>query len=388
MLNKAIFSAFFDKSNGISKQNLNRPNNKLLNVTTSQHLQKSNQYNQLLKNSFSNDSNFLICNHYLYIDNFFDNSIEIYNEFIIHKIIVSILCLILGMFFILVGKYLLFFLIVYSNQHIFILIGYRFLKMSTFLTGFTMGTLIIYFILNEHHILNPQENLIIAVSIGVLFALVSLLVQYIGIFLLGVTSSSILICFILVIIDLFYKNKSIWLCISLLFFCAIILASLTLKFQKSMSILNTSCIGAALFTSGIDYFIEKNYLVDHMYDLLKVNTKNVDTEINDLMATEVKNMILTSTSSSNSTNILLTKLNLTRSTIVVTTPTPLSIFTSLNLIAKNIYDSTNLCWYSWIIFSGFFLLFLVGVLMQALVTGRNYDHRDSWHQRKLYYSLL
>ena len=87
MLNKAIFSAFFDKSNGISKQNLNRPNNKLLNVTTSQHLQKSNQYNQLLKNSFSNDSNFLICNHYLYIDNFFDNSIEIYNEFIIHKII-------------------------------------------------------------------------------------------------------------------------------------------------------------------------------------------------------------------------------------------------------------------------------------------------------------
>jgi hypothetical protein len=262
--------------------------------------------------------------------------------------------------------------------------------MSTFLTGFTMGTLIIYFILNEHRLLNFYENLIIAVSIGVLFALVSLLVQYIGIFLLGVTSSSILICFVLVIIDLFYKNKSIWLCISLLFFCAIILGSLTLKFQKSMSILNTSCIGAALFTSGIDYFIEKNYLIDHMYDLLKVNSKFLNTEDNKMF--EIQSRLVNSISSNNTNNnsssnssIILTRIRTTTEAFhkqnAINSP-PLSIFTSLNLIAKNIYDSTNLCWYSWFIFSGFFLLFIVGVLMQALVTGRNYDHRDSWHQCK------
>ena len=257
-----------------------------------------------------------------------------------------------------------------------------------------MGTLIIYFILNEHRLLNFYENLIIAVSIGVLFALVSLLVQYIGIFLLGVTSSSILICFVLVIIDLFYKNKSIWLCISLLFFCAIILASLTLKFQKSMSILNTSCIGAALFTSGIDYFIEKNYLIDHMYDLLKVNSKYVNNEdaasASNSKMFEIQSKLVNSISSNNSTSnnnnsssIILTRIRTT--TLIQQTninSPPLSIFTSLNLIAKNIYDSTSLCWYSWFIFSGFFLLFIVGVLMQALITGRNYDHRDSWHQCK------
>jgi hypothetical protein len=261
--------------------------------------------------------------------------------------------------------------------------------MSTFLTGFTMGTLIIYFILNEHRLLNFYENLIIAVSIGVLFALVSLLVQYIGIFLLGVTSSSTFVCFILVIIDMFYKNKSIWLCISLLFFGAIILASLTLKFQKSMSILNTSCIGAALFTSGIDYFIERNYLIDHMYDLLKVNTKPmlfINISDSSSLVSQVKSAAAATNETTTRLNATLNSKILEASTTTTTiTTNPLSIFSSFNSIAKDIYDSTMLCWYSWIIFSGFFLLFIVGVLMQALVTGRNYDHRDSWHQCKLFF---
>lgn len=267
--------------------------------------------------------------------------------------------------------------------------------MSTFLTGFTTGTMIIYFILNEHRILNFYENLIIAISIGVLFALVSLLVQYIGIFLLGVTSSSILICFVLIIIDLFYKNNSIWLCISLLFFCAIILASLTLKFQKSMSILNTSIIGSALFTSGIDYFIEKNYLMDHIYDLLKVKNsrividsfKNEETsKSSNTLSIQSKLLPLTNTSNiTSNSSILLTRLKtnaVIQQILINPPPHPQSIFESLNLIAQKIYDRTNLCWYSWFIFSGFFFLSIFGVLIQGLVTGRLYDHKNSWQQRK------
>jgi hypothetical protein len=104
MLNKAIFSAFFDTNPTNTKLiNLNRSNNKLTNSTTLQYSQNGNDNSQSLKNSL-NDSNYLICNHYLYIDNFFNNQIDIYNAFIIHKIVVSILCIILGMFFILVGK--------------------------------------------------------------------------------------------------------------------------------------------------------------------------------------------------------------------------------------------------------------------------------------------
>ena len=110
MLNKAIFSAFFDtKTNSAnSKLNQNRlNNNRILNLTTSQHLQ--NEFNNLQSNNLNEtiSANYLICNHYLYIDNFFDNSIDIYSAFIIHKIIVSIICLLLGMFFILVGKLLI-----------------------------------------------------------------------------------------------------------------------------------------------------------------------------------------------------------------------------------------------------------------------------------------
>ena len=88
--------------------NQNRLNsNRILNLTTSQHLQNELNNQQLNSLNETTTANYLICNHYLYIDNFFDNSIDIYNAFIIHKIIVSIICLLLGMFFILVGKLLM-----------------------------------------------------------------------------------------------------------------------------------------------------------------------------------------------------------------------------------------------------------------------------------------
>ena len=67
----------------------------------------------------------------------------------------------------------------------FAICGYRFLKLSTFFVGFSLGAGIIYLILHEQKQLSNVENLIISVSIGVLFAFVALLVQYIGLFLIG-----------------------------------------------------------------------------------------------------------------------------------------------------------------------------------------------------------
>lgn len=82
-----------------------------------------------------------------------------------YKISCAIVCVLFGLFF--------------------AICGYRFIKLSTFIVGFSLGSGIIYLILSEQKQLSTVENIIISLSIGVLFAFVALLVQYIGLFLIG-----------------------------------------------------------------------------------------------------------------------------------------------------------------------------------------------------------
>ncbi len=82
-----------------------------------------------------------------------------------YKLTCAIVCILFGLFFA-IG-------------------GYRFLKLSTFIVGFSLGSGVIYLILSEQKQLSTVENIIISLSIGVLFAFVALLVQYIGLFLIG-----------------------------------------------------------------------------------------------------------------------------------------------------------------------------------------------------------
>ena len=54
----------------------------------------------------------------------------------------------------------------------------------------------------------------------------------------------------------------------------------------------------------------------------------------------------------------------------------------------HLYSSAHarLCWYTWLIFGSFFVMLFLSLLVQFLFTGKNYDHRDSWHKRE--YSFL
>ena len=116
MFNKAVFAAFLDTTNHVYSKlkklnNSNGNNNNILNLSKFQYLQNNNSKNNFNKdfnkmNLNDTNANFLICNSYLYIDNFFDSSIDIFSAFILYKIVISILCLLLGMFFIIVGKFL------------------------------------------------------------------------------------------------------------------------------------------------------------------------------------------------------------------------------------------------------------------------------------------
>ena len=279
----------------------------------------------------------------------------------------------------------------------FAICGYRFLKLSTFIVGFSLGSSIIYLILSEQKQLSLVENLIISLSIGVLFAFVALLVQYIGLFLIGITSSVSIVTCILILIDLFYTNKSAWLCIGLLFVCATIVASITLKFQKSLTILNTSIIGSALLLIAIDFFVENNLLVDYIYELYKVNGHmfKIYERQNALLKPSILLTTLktvTQTLSTQSTTVSSSVLRLSTSFLNnssnankhdLANSSSSSSSKALALFLR-LYSSAHakLCWYTWLIFSSFFILLIISLLIQFLITGKNYDHRDSWHKRK------
>lgn len=276
------------------------------------------------------------------------------------------------------------------------LIGYRFLKLSTFIIGFSLGSSIIYLILAEQKQLTVVENLIISLSIGCLFAFVALLVQYIGLFLLGITSSISIVTCILILIDLFHTNKSAWLCILLMFTCATLVASITLKFQKSLTIFNTSAIGAGLLLISIDYFVENNLLLDYIYELYKVNgnsfniferqralLKGSDDLGGSNGVSKVTQRVLTVATTkflnnNNNSTSSINKLGSSNSTSVDgNSNSALALFLHL-------YSSAHarLCWYTWLIFGIYFILLVSSILVQYLITGKNYDHRDSWQKCK------
>lgn len=288
-----------------------------------------------------------------------------YQQQLTYKLMISIAVLLFGLFF--------------------ATIGYRFLKLSTFICGFSLGSSIIYLILMEQKQLTVIENLIISLSIGVLFAFVALLVQYIGLFILGIMGSIAVSTCILIFVDLFYGNKSAWMCILLLFVCATIQASLSLKFQRSMTILNTSSIGSVLLLVSLDFFVENNLLIDYILELYRVNGNafNMFERQKVLLkpGQEYLKMInrdLTTTKTTRTTS----KVNSTNSDFGETSG-------ALGLVLR-LYSSAHdrLCWYTWTIFGSFFIMLIISLLIQFLITARTYDHRESWHKCKLLYLVM
>lgn len=280
------------------------------------------------------------------------------------------------------------------------LIGYRFLKLSAFIMGFALGSSIIYMILAEQKQLTVVENLIISLSIGCLFAFVALLVQYIGLFLLGITASISIVTCILIVIDLFHTNQSAWLCILLMFSCATLVASITLKFQKSLTIFNTSAIGAGLLLFALDYFVENNLLIDYIFELYRVNGNAFN------IFERQKALLKPSLSSSSDKTTTSTTTRLLALTTKTTSSFSLANATSINNRAANssepatnsalalflhLYSSAHarLCWYTWLIFGIYFVFLISSILVQYCITGKNYDHRDSWQKCECgFFSLL
>ena len=114
--------------------------------------------------------------------------------------------------------------------------GYRCFKATMFLTGFVFGSLVVYLICLEENILPMWANTLIAVSAGVLFGLITLLVQYVGLFMLGFHGGlimGILVLCIIQLVDPLKSPESPWFALLILLFFGLVMALCNLYLQVS-----------------------------------------------------------------------------------------------------------------------------------------------------------
>ena len=140
-----------------------------------------------------------------------------------------------------------------------------------FLTGFIFGSLIAYVICLEEHLLPLEGKIGVTLTAGLLCGLITMLVQYIGLFTIGFHFGLQLAIAALVVVEQFVHPSTAWIPIGAMFGGGLILALLALYFQRSFVILGTSLFGAGLMVFGLDYFIERYLLMAYIWDRVKAD---------------------------------------------------------------------------------------------------------------------
>jgi len=200
--------------------------------------------------------------------------------------------------------------------------GYRCFKAIMFLYGFIFGSLIVYFICAEEAVLPEWSNAVIALSAGLLFGLITMLVQYVGLFMLGLHTGLLLGLISVCFISLSYTPPTPWLALGVLLAAGLLCALLTLYFQKSLTIFGSSFYGGAVLMSTLDYFIEDSLVISWLWQRIKVEPKSEQQEV------------------------------------------------------------FPLCWVAWVITAVWPAVFLLGLLIQACCTGKGIHHDQGFSQVK------
>lgn len=143
--------------------------------------------------------------------------------------------------------------------------GYRFFKAVMFLTGFIFTSVLVYLVLSQHSLLPVEGNIGVALGSGLLIGLLTMLVQYVGLFFTGFQLGAAIGVVSLIVVDLFVFIPIHWIRIGVICGAGLICAIVTLKFQKGGMILGTSVFGGALMVSCLDYFIEQLAMVTFVW---------------------------------------------------------------------------------------------------------------------------
>jgi hypothetical protein len=101
----------------------------------------------------------------------------------------------------------------------------------------------------------------VALGAGLLFGLITMLVQYVGLFMTGFHTGLFISLIGLATAEPFYRPASVWLTAAIMLAGGLLLAVLNLACQKGLTILGTSLYGGAILATALDYFVEKFYMV-------------------------------------------------------------------------------------------------------------------------------
>ena len=140
-----------------------------------------------------------------------------------------------------------------------------------FMTGFIFGGLVTYLICLEENLLPLEGKIGASLAAGVLCGLITMLVQYVGLFMTGFNFGLLLSIAVLIIMEQFYHPTTKWIPITTIFGTGLLFALLILYFQKSLTMLGTSLFGAALLTGSIDYYIELHMMVNYVWERIKAD---------------------------------------------------------------------------------------------------------------------
>ncbi|TRY78762.1 hypothetical protein TCAL_09462 [Tigriopus californicus] len=148
--------------------------------------------------------------------------------------------------------------------------GYRCFKALMFFTGFIFASMVVYLICIEEDLLPLWSNTLIAASAGLLFGLITLLVQYVGLFMLGFHSGLWLALIGLCAAHPWLQPASPWISLGILLASGLSLALLNLGFQKSMTICGSALYGGAILAATLDYFLESSVMLLWVWDKVRV----------------------------------------------------------------------------------------------------------------------
>ncbi|XP_013184955.1 transmembrane protein 198 [Amyelois transitella] len=151
---------------------------------------------------------------------------------------------------------------------VYTLFGYRCFKASMFLTGFTFGSAIVYLICQQEKLMPPYGNVGVALCGGLLFGLITMLIQYVGLFMTGFHTGLLLAIGGLAIYDHFLENgpAAYWLFVVVLLGSGIFFAVINLYWKKVLTIFGTSVYGGAVIATSLDYFFERMMMLKWLLD--------------------------------------------------------------------------------------------------------------------------
>ncbi|CAB4056492.1 unnamed protein product [Lepeophtheirus salmonis] len=150
------------------------------------------------------------------------------------------------------------------------------LRPLCFSTDSCFGSLIVILIILAEE--GSEESIprwgitLIGLGAGFLLGTITLLIQYVGIFILGFIAGVLagIASLSALQYSLIYIPTSPWICVVVLLLFAVSSSLANLCFQKSLTIVCSSFYGAAIISATLDYFIEHSVMLFWLWDKIKI----------------------------------------------------------------------------------------------------------------------